>query len=263
MSDTTEKSSQGRQASAIEIVNLKKTFDGRDYVVNGMNLTIPKGKITVIIGFSGTGKSVLLKHILGLLQPTSGEVRVFGENIWDMSLDQLIAMRCKMGVLFQNSALFDDMTVLENVCFPLIEHRRELSQSQIIEIAQKKLIASGMEEKHHRKLPGELSGGMRKRTALARALALDPDILLYDEPTTGLDPILTEMVDDLIDKTHKENSGSTAVVVSHDLLAAFRLADYLVMLDKGKVLLAGTKDDFYNTDIPLVKQFLSKGFKRE
>lgn len=249
--------------AAIEITNLKKTFDGRDYVVNGMNLTIPKGQITVIIGFSGTGKSVLLKHILGLLRPSSGEVKVFGQNIWDMTTDQIINLRCKLGVLFQNSALFDDMTVLDNVCFPLVEHRRELSPEEVTDIAIKKLIASGMEAKHHKKLPGELSGGMRKRVALARALALDPEILLYDEPTTGLDPILTEMVDDLILKTHQDHPGSTAVVVSHDLLAAFRLADYLVMLDKGKVLLAGTKDDFYNTEIPLVKQFLSKGFKRE
>jgi phospholipid/cholesterol/gamma-HCH transport system ATP-binding protein len=248
---------------AIEIKDLRKTFDGKEFVVNGMNLSIPKGKITVIIGFSGTGKSVLLKHILGLLRPTSGEVKVLGRDLWSMSFDEMIDMRCKLGVLFQNSALFDDMNVLENVCFPLLEHRRDLSMKEVDGIARRKLLASGMEEKHYRKLPGELSGGMRKRVALARALALDPDILLYDEPTTGLDPILTEMVDDLIIKTHQDIPGSTAVIVSHDILAAFRLADYLVMLDKGKVLLAGTKEDFYNTSIPLVKQFLAKGFKRE
>ena len=249
--------------TAIEISNLRKTFDGKEYVINGMSLNIPKGKITVIIGFSGTGKSVLLKHILGLLRPTSGTIKVFGKDVWSMNFDELIDVRCKLGVLFQNSALFDDMTVLENVHFPLIEHRRDLSFKAIDEIARAKLLASGMEEKHYNKLPGELSGGMRKRVALARALALDPDVLLYDEPTTGLDPILTEMVDDLILKTHQNHKGSTSVVVSHDILAAFRLADYLVMLDKGKVLLAGTKEDFYNTNIPLVKQFLSKGFKRE
>ncbi len=249
--------------TAIEISNLRKTFDGKEYVINGMSLNIPKGKITVIIGFSGTGKSVLLKHILGLLRPTSGTIKVFGKDVWSMNFDELIDLRCKLGVLFQNSALFDDMTVLENVHFPLIEHRRDLSFKAIDEIARAKLLASGMEEKHYNKLPGELSGGMRKRVALARALALDPDVLLYDEPTTGLDPILTEMVDDLILKTHQNHKGSTSVVVSHDILAAFRLADYLVMLDKGKVLLAGTKEDFYNTNIPLVKQFLSKGFKRE
>ncbi|MEK6553781.1 MAG: ATP-binding cassette domain-containing protein, partial [Bdellovibrionota bacterium] len=238
--------------TAIEISNLRKTFDGKEYVINGMSLNIPKGKITVIIGFSGTGKSVLLKHILGLLRPTSGTIKVFGKDVWSMNFDELIDLRCKLGVLFQNSALFDDMTVLENVHFPLIEHRRDLSFKAIDEIARAKLLASGMEEKHYNKLPGELSGGMRKRVALARALALDPDVLLYDEPTTGLDPILTEMVDDLILKTHQNHKGSTSVVVSHDILAAFRLADYLVMLDKGKVLLAGTKEDFYNTNIPLV-----------
>lgn len=249
--------------TAIEIKDLKKTFDGKEYVVNGMNLVIPRGKITVIIGFSGTGKSVLLKHILGLLHPTSGQVNVLGKDIWSMTYDELIAFRTRLGVLFQHAALFDDMTVLENVCFPMIEHRRTWSMEEIIETATQKLKDSGMEAKHFSKLPSELSGGMRKRVGLARALALNPDIILYDEPTTGLDPILTEMVDDLIIKTHEMNPQSTAVVVTHDLHAAFRLAHFMVMLDKGKVLLSGTQDDFNNSNIPLVKQFLAKGFKKE
>jgi phospholipid/cholesterol/gamma-HCH transport system ATP-binding protein len=248
---------------AIEIKDLKKTFDGKEYVVNGMNLVIPRGKITCIIGFSGTGKSVLLKHVLGLLHPTSGQVIVLGKDVWSMTYDELIAFRTRLGVLFQHAALFDDMTVLENVCFPMIEHRRTWTMEHIIETATQKLKDSGMEAKHYNKLPSELSGGMRKRTGLARALALNPDILLYDEPTTGLDPILTEMVDELIKKTHTQNPGSTAVIVTHDLWAAFRLADYMVMLDKGKVLLSGTQDDFHNSEIPLVKQFLAKGFKKE
>lgn len=247
--------------AAIQIENLRKSFDGRDYVLNGLNLEIPKGKITVIIGFSGTGKSVLLKHILGLLSPTSGVVRVLGKDIHKMSMRELIDLRCSLGVLFQHAALFDDMTVLENVCFPMLEHRRSWSLEKIVEIATEKLAKSGMEEKHFNKLPGELSGGMRKRVGLARALALDPEIILYDEPTTGLDPILTEMVDDLIFKTHKDHPGTTSIIVTHDLHAAFRLADFMVMLDKGRVLLSGTQDDFYNSEIPLVKQFLSKGFK--
>lgn len=249
--------------TAIEIKDLKKTFDGKEYVVNGMNLVIPRGKITCIIGFSGTGKSVLLKHILGLLHPTSGQVNVLGKDIWSMTYDELISFRTRLGVLFQHAALFDDMTVLENVCFPMIEHRRTWSMDDITETATQKLKDSGMEAKHFNKLPSELSGGMRKRVGLARALALNPDIILYDEPTTGLDPILTEMVDDLIIKTHEMNPKSTAVVVTHDLYAAFRLAHFMVMLDKGKVLLSGTQDDFNNSNIPLVKQFLAKGFKKD
>ena len=248
--------------AAVEVINLKKSFDGgKEFILNGMDLRIPKGKLTVIIGFSGTGKSVLLKHILGLLRPTSGVVNVLGQSLWDMDMDQLIDFRCRLGVLFQHAALFDDMTVLENVCFPMVEHRREWKKDRIIETAVHKLKVSGMEEKHFNKLPGELSGGMRKRVGLARALALDPEILLYDEPTTGLDPILTEMVDDLILSTHRNHEGSTSVVVTHDLWAAFRLADYMVMLDKGKVLLEGTQETFKNSDIPLVQQFLMKGFK--
>lgn len=247
----------------IEIVNLRKSFNGgKDFVLNGLNLTIPRGKITVLIGFSGTGKSVLLKHILGLFTPTSGEVRVLGKNIKDMTMQELIDLRCRLGVLFQHAALFDDMTVLENVCFPMLEHRRSWSLDRIVEVATEKLNKSGMEDKHFDKLPGELSGGMRKRVGLARALALDPEIILYDEPTTGLDPILTEMVDDLILKTHKDNPGTTSIIVTHDLHAAFRLADFMVMLDKGRVLLSGTQEDFYNSDIALVQQFLSKGFKK-
>lgn len=248
--------------TAVSIRNLKKTFDGKDFVLNGLDLEIPKGKITCIIGFSGTGKSVLLRHILGLIKPTSGEIKVLGRDLWEMSLDELIRMRTRLGVLFQYAALFDDMTVMENTTFPLKEHRPELSLSQREEIAVRKLQQSGMDQKHFHKLPSELSGGMRKRVGLARALVLDPEILLYDEPTTGLDPILTEVVDDLIQETHRNHTGSTSVVVSHDLFAAFRISDYIVMLDKGGVLLAGTQEVFHSSENELVKKFLSKGFKQ-
>jgi phospholipid/cholesterol/gamma-HCH transport system ATP-binding protein len=249
--------------SAIEIIDLKKSFDGgKEFILNGLNLNIPAGKITVIIGFSGTGKSVLLKLILGLLRPTAGTIRVLGQDIWSMSEQDLTQFRCNLGVLFQHAALFDDMTVLENVSFPLLEHRRDWAMDRVIDIAEHKLRDSGLEPKHFNKLPGELSGGMRKRVGLARALSLDPEVLLYDEPTTGLDPILTDMVDDLILNTHKGRVGSTSVIVTHDMHAAFRLADFMVMLDKGKVLLSGTQEDFHNTEIALVKQFLAKGFKK-
>lgn len=252
------------EVAAVSLRNIYKSFDGgQDYVLRGLNLEIPKDKITTIIGFSGTGKSVLLKHILGLLKPTSGELLVLGRNLWEMSNEDLIKMRTHLGVLFQYAALFDDMTALENVSFPLREHRRHLSAEEVIEIAARKLKMSGLDEKHYGKLPSELSGGMRKRVGLARALALDPQILLYDEPTTGLDPILTEMVDNLILDTHRQNKGTTSVVVTHDLSAAFRIGDFVVMLDKGKVLLSGTPDDFLNSDVELVRRFVSKGIKRD
>ncbi len=248
--------------NAIEIRDLRKTFDGKDFILNGISLEIPKGKITVIIGFSGTGKSVLLKHILGLVKPTSGLIQVLGRDLWTMTEEELMRFRCKLGVLFQYAALFDDMSALENVCFPLREHRRELSVDDILDIASEKLRISGLEDKHHHKLPSELSGGMRKRVGLARALALDPEVLLYDEPTTGLDPILTEMVDNLIHDTHAHHPGSTSVIVSHDMFAAFNLGEHLIMLDKGRVLLSGTTETFLNSNNELIQRFLAKGFKK-
>lgn len=248
--------------SAISLQDVQKSFDGKDFVLKGMSLEIPKGSLTCIIGFSGTGKSVVIKHILGIHQPTSGKVEVLGKDLAEMSNDELTKFRCRFGVLFQGAALFDDMTVLENVCFPLYEHRRDLSGSQVKEIAFERLKQVGLDPKHFGKLPNQISGGMQKRTGLARALALDPDIIFYDEPTTGLDPILTEMVDDLILDTHRHRKGITSVVVSHDLDAAFRIADYIAMLDSGRVLLFGTQEDFFNTDIELVKRFLSKGMKK-
>ena len=256
-----EKKSTLQKEAAIRIIDVKKTFDGKEFVMNGMNLEVPKGSLTAIIGFSGTGKSVLLKHILGLYQPTSGKVEVLGQDLALLSKDQVTAFRKNFGVLFQSAALFDDMTVLENVCFPLVEHRRELSEKQMIEIASTKLQQVGLDPKHFNKIPSQISGGMQKRTGLARALALDPEILFYDEPTTGLDPILTEMIDNLILETHQQHKGCTSVMVSHDLEAAFRIADYIVMLNAGQVLLAGTSEDFFNTDIDLVKKFVAKGMK--
>ncbi len=245
--------------AAVEIKDLKKSFDGKDYVLNGIDLEIPKGRITVIIGFSGTGKSVLLKHILGLLKPTSGEIRVLGREIGGMGVEELTRFRQQYGMLFQYAALFDDMSAVDNVVFPIREHRRDLTKEQMRGIAREKLKQSGLDEKHFDKLPAELSGGMRKRVGLARALALDPDLMIYDEPTTGLDPVLTEMVDNLIVSTHNLKQGTTSVVVSHDLYAAFRIGHYIAMLNNGKVLLAGTPQDFLDSEIELVRKFVAKG----
>lgn len=252
------------QKSAVSLKDVKKSFDGgNEFILKGINLEIPKGSLTAIIGFSGTGKSVMLKHLLGLYQPTSGSVTVLGTDIGKLPPDELTKFRCNFGVLFQSAALFDDMTVLENVCFPLYEHRRDLKPAQVLRIAEEKLHQVGLDKKHYNKLPNQISGGMQKRTGLARALALDPEILIYDEPTTGLDPILTEMVDNLILSTHKLKEGTTSIMVSHDLSAAFRIADYIAMLDSGRVLLFGTREDFFNTDIELVKKFVNKGMKHQ
>ena len=259
----TKKSSFKNEKYAVELTDVKKTFDGKEFVLKGIELKIPHGSLTAIIGFSGTGKSVVLKHMLGLYQPTSGDVKVLGTNLRTLNPNDLTLFRCNYGVLFQSAALFDDMTVLENVCFPLEEHRRQLLQKEVLEIAKEKLRGVNLEEKHFNKLPSQISGGMQKRTGLARALALDPEILLYDEPTTGLDPILTEMVDDLIVSTHKARPGTTSIMVSHDLYAAFRIADFVVMLDAGRVLLSGTAEDFYKTDIELVRKFVDKGIKHQ
>lgn len=250
------------QELAISIQDVRKSFDGRDFVLNGIDLEIPKGKITVIIGYSGTGKSVLLKHILGLIKPTSGSIKVFGEEITTMDPENLTRVRQRYGMLFQYAALFDDMSALDNVIFPIREHRREFSRGEMEEIARARLKEAGLEEKHYLKLPSEMSGGMRKRVGLARALALDPEILIYDEPTTGLDPILTEMVDNLMVSTHNSRKGATSIIVSHDLFAAFRIADKVAMLDAGRVLLRGTPEDFFKSDIDLVKKFVSKGVHR-
>lgn len=249
--------------SSIIIKDLFKTFNNKDYILKGLNLNIFKGKITVIIGFSGTGKSVLLKHMLGLFKPSSGSIKVLNENLFEMSSQKVAKFRCNFGVLFQSAALFDDMTAIENVCFPLLEHKKDLNHEQVMNIAKEKLELVSFEEKHYNKLPSEISGGMQKRVGLARALALDPKILFYDEPTTGLDPILTERVDELIYNTHHHKKGITSVIISHDIHSAFNIGDYVAMLDNGKVLLFGTPDDFLKSSNELVQKFVKKGLKQK
>lgn len=185
-----------------------------------------------------------------------------GHRIDQLQDEELVILRRRFGVLFQFAALFDDMTVLENVCFPLVEHRKDLSESEIIQIASEKLKQVGLEEIHFHKLPSEISGGMQKRTGLARALALNPDILFYDEPTTGLDPVLTKMVHGLIYQTHHSQTGLTSIMISHDLEGAFDIADNIIMLHQGSVLLQGPPSVFLKSDNPIVKEFLSKGYQK-
>jgi phospholipid/cholesterol/gamma-HCH transport system ATP-binding protein len=239
--------------NAIECIDLHKSF-GRHKIHKGIDLKIVKGAITYIIGPSGTGKSVLLKQLCGLMPPTSGKVFVNGRDLTLMKRNELVEMRKKFGILFQNAALFDSMTVFENVAFPLKEHTKK-SKAEIQKIVTEKLRMVGLRDVEH-KMPSELSGGMRKRVGLARAIALDPEIILYDEPTTGLDPIMCDVVDNLIHDTQKQ-LGVTSVVISHDIDSTLKIADYIAMLYDGKVVHSGSAEDFKNTDNPYVKQFFS------
>ena len=243
---------------AIDLTGVKKSFGTNTQILKGVDLKIPKGKITVIIGFSGAGKSVLLKHVLGLLHPDEGSVKIFGEDLAKLGEHGLNELRKRFGMLFQSAALFDDLTTIENVCFPINEFKKNLTKTQICELAQEKLKVVNLGPEHYHKYPSELSGGMRKRVGLARALALEPDILLYDEPTTGLDPIMTEMVDNLILDTHHHRKGLTTVIISHDLSAAFRIGDAIAMLDAGKIRLFGPPKTFFETDDEFIKKFVSK-----
>ncbi|MCC6278035.1 MAG: ATP-binding cassette domain-containing protein [Oligoflexia bacterium] len=226
--------------------------------MKGLSLSIPRGKITVIIGFSGAGKSVLLKHILGLIKPDSGSITVLGHDIAQLGEKALNDLRTRFGMLFQSAALFDDLTAIENVMFPIQEFRRSWPKGKIEQTAGERLKVVGLGAEHFDKYPSELSGGMRKRVGLARALALEPEIILYDEPTTGLDPIITEMVDDLIVETHKRRAGMTTVIISHDLDAAFKMGDYVAMLDAGAIRLFGPPQDFFKSDDPFIKRFVAK-----
>ncbi len=237
----------------ISIQNVTKCF-GTQKVLDGVSLEIPRGKITAIIGRSGEGKSVLLKHMIGLIKPDAGDVSVDGRNIGSMTDSDLLEHRKKFGMLFQDAALFDSLSVFENVAFPLVEHTKK-SEAEISKRVTEVLSLVGLHDVEQ-KAPSELSGGMRKRVGLARAIALMPQIILYDEPTTGLDPIMTDSINQLISSTQKKLEDVTSVIISHDLEAAFRIADKVAMLHKGKILLEGNLEDFKKSKDPFVKQFL-------
>lgn len=236
----------------IEFIDVYKSF-GSFHVLQGMNLVFPKGKITVVLGRSGTGKSVTIKHILGFLKPDKGKIFINGKNTNYLKEKQWRQLRKKMGISFQGSALFDSMNILENVLFPLQEHSKE-NLKTITKLAIEKLTLVGLKE-HIYKMPSELSGGMQKRAALARAIALDPEIVLFDEPTSGLDPIVTAVIDDLVKKT-QQHTGCTFVIISHDIQSTFRIADKIALLYQGKIIEEGDINHFKNSQNPLVKQFL-------
>lgn len=236
----------------IKIRGLTKTFKSQR-VLDDLDLDIVEGKITIVMGPTGTGKSVLLKHVLGLMKPDAGEILVDGKNIVAMDEAELTEVRKLYGVCFQDSALFDSMTVGENVGFPYTIHTK-LSRDEIasrVANLLREVGLAGIEEK----MPAQLSGGMRKRVGLARALALSPKVLLFDEPTTGLDPVMTAAINTLI-KEVQGKTRATSLVISHDVKGAFTLADYMALLYDGKIAFYGTPDDFRTTDNELVRQFV-------
>lgn len=242
-----------RAEPIVEFRNVHKRF-GRLTVLNGVDVALERGKTTVVIGESGTGKSVLLKHMLGLIHPDEGEVHVGGQRIDKLKEWQLDPVRKRFGFLFQMGALFDSMSAGENVAFPLREHTH-LSEREINAVVAKKLALVGLDGIQSKR-PAELSGGQRKRVALARAIALDPEIILYDEPTTGLDPIRADTINDLIIKLQQELS-VTSVVVTHDMTSAFKVADRILMLSQGTFIADGTADDFRNSTNQRVRQFVT------
>lgn len=237
----------------IELVRLKKSF-GKQLVLNDLNLKIPAGKITAVIGPSGEGKSVLLKHMIGLLKPDNGKVLVDGEDITWMGRRQLNRIRERFGMLFQGVALFDSMTVFENVAFPL-EEKTRLSRDEIRDRVHDALEHVGLRNVDD-KYPDQLSGGMKKRVGLARALLLKPDIILFDEPTTGLDPIICNAMHRLIKET-QERFGFTAVIVTHEVPSIFEICDYVAMLYQGRIQMRGTPEEIRGTEDPVLRQFIT------
>ena len=236
----------------IQMHHVSKAFKGQT-ILDGVDLEVETGKINVIIGRSGGGKSVLLKHMIGLIKPDAGQIIVDGIDIVPLDDSELNRVRQNFGMLFQDAALFDSMTVGENVAFPLAEHTG-LSRREIERIVDTKLKQVGLPDISH-KLPAELSGGMRKRVGLARAIALDPKIILFDEPTTGLDPIMTDAIDQLIVDT-QSLTGATFVVISHDIPSTFRIAHNVAMLYQGKIIISGPPDRIRSCANPAVRNFI-------
>jgi phospholipid/cholesterol/gamma-HCH transport system ATP-binding protein len=239
---------------AIAVGELHKSF-GAQKVLNGLSLAVDRGETLAVLGRSGTGKSVLLRIIIGLEKADSGSVRIHGEDISGMGLDQLGEIRKKMGFLFQHAALYDSLTVEENVAFPLQHHRQSMSKSEQRDRVVALLAEVGMEA-GLKKMPSDISGGMQKRVGLARALALEPEILLLDEPTAGLDPISSGEIDDLVLKLQAEHQ-MASIVVTHDLHSAKTIADRLALLDKGKVVIEGNFEELQKSDIEFVREFLA------
>ncbi len=238
--------------TVIELREVHKRFNTQD-VLAGVNMRLRQGETSVVIGASGTGKSVLLKHIVGLLKPDQGEVTFRGQRIDLMSDRELSVIRKRFGFLFQLSALFDSMSAGDNVAFPIVQQTRK-PRAEIERIVQEKLGLVGLKDVQA-KMPAELSGGQKKRVALARALALDPEVILYDEPTTGLDPIRADVINELIMKL-KRKLQVTSLVVTHDMASVFKIADRVFMLYDGRCVFEGTCDELRNSPDERVRQFI-------
>lgn len=255
----------------LRVRNINKTF-GVHHVLRGVNLDVARGKINVIIGGSGQGKSVIMKHLMGLLKPDTGHIFVDAEDIVPLNDYELNRVRRSFGMLFQYAALFDSLTVEENIVFPLVEHgdpstpatysdgkkrkARRFSQAELHQIAVKQLDKLQLPQVLLRKFPAELSGGQRKRVGLARALVMKPKILLYDEPTTGLDPVSTKNVDDMIRDVSRE-FGITSVIISHDMASTFRIGDRISALFNGRIIESGPPDQIRNTRHVWLREFIS------
>jgi phospholipid/cholesterol/gamma-HCH transport system ATP-binding protein len=243
----------GAEEDAIEFIDVKKSF-GRNTVLNGLNLGLPEGQISMILGPSGTGKSVCIKHMVGLLYPDEGDVLVHGDSVPNLADEDLFEMRKKFGVLFQDGALFGSMSLYDNTAFPLRQHT-DKGEDEIAEIVNRRLKEVGLGGAGE-KMPNELSGGMRKRAGFARALVLDPQIVLFDEPDSGLDPVRTALLCELIKEIHAENGG-TYCVITHDIMSARRVAEYIAILWKGRIVESGPAEELFNSDNQFVRQFLS------
>jgi phospholipid/cholesterol/gamma-HCH transport system ATP-binding protein len=253
--ETARTGTQPASDFAIRVVDLKKSFKG-ELILKGLNLDIPRGSICVILGGSGMGKSVLMKHLIGLLKPDSGQVIVDGEDICPLSNVELKRVRSKYGMVFQNAALFDSMTNFDNIAFPLREHTKLKKDELNDKVRELMEIFSLNPDEIGPKFPSNISGGQRKRVGLARAVALDPQIVLYDEPTTGLDPITTDQVDDMILQA-KKKLGVTSVVISHDIASAFHIADQILFIYYGEIVVRGGKDEMLSSEHPFVQKFFS------
>jgi phospholipid/cholesterol/gamma-HCH transport system ATP-binding protein len=242
---------------SIRVEECVKSF-GRFTVMDGLDFGIPEGMITLVLGPSGTGKSVLINHLIGLMFPDYGDILVHGESVRSMTQRQLLEMRKKFGILFQDGALFGSMSVYDNVAFPLREHT-DLTEAEIAEAVDRRLADVGLTAAANR-VPSQLSGGMRKRAGFARALVLEPEIVIFDEPDSGLDPVRTALLGELIKKMHSENGG-TYIVVTHDTASVRQIGEYIAVLWKGRIVQSGAAEEMWASPNPFVRQFLNRGLE--